>query len=235
MKKILVVEDDSAISMGLELIFQEDNYDVTTINDGKIAYETALKKQFDLIILDIMLPNKNGYEICKDLRSHKINTPVLFLSSKNEEMDKIVGFEKGGDDYMTKPFSIMELKLRVKAILRRGNSNDDGNYSNSYKFADFELVPDKFDLFREGKAIGLSVKEFHLLKFLIDRKGIVISRDEILDKVWGYDNYPTTRTVDNYILSIRKKIEPDPANPIYLLTVPTIGYKLSESDSIESC
>jgi two-component system alkaline phosphatase synthesis response regulator PhoP len=176
-----------------------------------------------------MLPNKNGFEICRDLRANKIFTPILFLTSKKEEIDKIIGFETGGDDYLTKPFSITELKLRIKAILRRTSALEDSKESleEIIRFGNYEMNLGKYDIFLENKPLGLSVKEFQFLKLLIDSRGKVISRDEILDKVWGYDNYPTTRTVDNYVLSLRKKIEPDPSNPIYLLTVPTVGYKFN--------
>ena len=231
MKRILVIEDDTAISMGLGVILKEELYDVEIQNDGLAGYQSAIEQQFDLIVLDVMLPNKNGFEICKDLREADNMTPVLFLTSRKEEFDKIIGFQTGGDDYLTKPFSIMELKLRIKALLRRNNNSDNHNGKGelSINNGKFKLVPEKYDVFINDNPCGLSVKEFQLLKFLIENKGKVISRDEILDKVWGYDNYPTTRTVDNYILSLRKKIETDPANPVHLLTVPTIGYKFSEN------
>lgn len=227
MKRLLVIEDDTAISLGLEVILKEEDYEVTVESDGENGYVAALNGNYDIIVLDIMLPRKNGFEICRDLRSHKVLTPILFLSSKNEEFDRIVGFETGGDDYMTKPFSIAELKLRIKAILRRtnGKNKENENVDIDWKFGIYELIPEKYDVYSDNKPIGLSVKEFNLLKLFIEHKGVVISRDEILDKVWGYDNYPTTRTVDNYILSLRKKIEPNPAEPTYLLTVPTLGYK----------
>jgi DNA-binding response OmpR family regulator len=230
MKRILVIEDDSAISMGLGVILKEELYDVQIENDGLTGYQTAIAQQFDLIVLDVMLPNKNGFEICRDLREAGNITPVLFLTSRKEEFDKIIGFQTGGDDYLTKPFSIMELKLRIKALLKRNNNSEKPIMTNdlTVKVGKFKLVPENYDVFINDSPCGLSVKEFQLLKFLIDNKGKVISRDEILDKVWGYDNYPTTRTVDNYILSLRKKIETDPANPVHLLTVPTIGYKFSE-------
>ncbi|MBX3043061.1 MAG: response regulator transcription factor [Candidatus Kapabacteria bacterium] len=169
MKKILIVEDDLAISMGLEVVLKEENYDVMTVNDGKLAYEIAMKEPFNLIILDVMLPNKTGFEICKDLRKNKILIPILFLSSKNEELDKIVGFETGGDDYMTKPFSLIELKLRIKAILRRADSTNNEISADSYKLGNYELILDKYDLYLDNKPIGLSVKEFNLIKLLMER------------------------------------------------------------------
>lgn len=234
MKKILVIEDDQSIALGLTVVLKEDDYEVSTESDGKIGFETALNNKFDIIVLDIMLPNMNGFDICKGLREHKVTTPILLLSSKKEEFDKIVGFENGADDYMTKPFSIMELRLRIKAITRRSQQVQESvaeSKANTLKIGSFVADSTKFDVYFNNQPIGLSVKEFHLFKFLMENIGKVISRDEILDKVWGYDSYPSTRTIDNYILSIRKKIEPDPANPKYVLTVPTIGYKLNIENS----
>ncbi|MDT3740628.1 MAG: response regulator transcription factor [Candidatus Kapabacteria bacterium] len=229
MSKILVIEDDAAISIGLEVVLKDEGYEVTTESDGETGYFKAMSRQYDMIILDVMLPSKNGFEICKDLRLNKVTTPILFLSSKKEEFDKIIGFENGADDYLTKPFSIIELKLRIKAILNRIKPQpaETKSHDEIIKFDDYVMIPSKYDVFLNDKPLGLSVKEFQFLKLLIEKKGDVISRDEVLDKVWGYDNFPTTRTVDNYILSLRKKIEPDPANPKYVLTVHTIGYKFN--------
>lgn len=235
MKQILVIEDDQSIALGLSVILKEDDYQVCTVSDGKLGFENALNNKYDIIVLDIMLPNMNGFDICKSLREHKVSTPILFLSSKKEEFDKIVGFENGADDYMTKPFSIMELRLRIKAIIRRSQQTalpTAESKDNTLKIGAFVADSTKFDVYLDNQPIGLSVKEFHLFKFLMENIGKVISRDEILDKVWGYDSYPSTRTIDNYILSIRKKIEPDPANPKYVLTVPTIGYKLHIENNI---
>ena len=174
-----------------------------------------------------MLPNKNGFEICRDLRKSGIKTPILFLTSKKEEFDKIIGFESGADDYLTKPFSISELKLRVKAILRRVNHSSAVQEEMKFTIDDLLLDYEQYDVFRNGISLGLSVKEFQILKLFIENTGKILTRDKILDKVWGYDTYPTSRTVDNYILSLRKKIEPDPSNPKYIHTVPKLGYKFN--------
>ncbi|MGA2298191.1 MAG: response regulator transcription factor [FCB group bacterium] len=223
MKNILIIEDDPVILMGLEASLEEENYKISSANDGNKGFEMALKSTADIIILDIMLPGKNGLDICRELRQKNVNTPILMLTSKKEEVDKVLGFETGADDYLTKPFSIAELKMRLKALLRR--SAVPQKEIDNYIFENYELISKKFDVYKDNKPVGLSVKEFQILKYLIEREGEVISRDKLLDDIWGYDTYPTTRTVDNYILSIRKKIEPDPANPKHLITIHTLGYK----------
>lgn len=220
--KILIVEDDPAILIGLEAVLKEDGYNVETSSDGKEAYNLAKNNIYNLIILDLMLPNKSGLEICKDLRKNSINTPILMLTSKNTEFDKIIGFESGADDYLTKPFSIMELKLRIKAILKRANVDTD----HCLNISDITLDCDKMDAFRNSTPLNLNIKEFNILKLLIQNNGKVITREAILNDVWGYDTYPTSRTVDNYILSLRKKVEINPNDPKLILTVPTIGYKV---------
>jgi DNA-binding response OmpR family regulator len=224
MKNILIIEDDPAILMGLEAALIEDNYQITSESDGNKGCALALKSNFDLILLDVMLPNKNGLDICRELRQSKIDTPIIMLTCKKEEIDKVLGFETGADDYLTKPFSIIELKMRIKALLRRSGNNHNHAEEN-YMFDDYVVVFKKFDVYILDRPLGLSVKEFQILKFLIEREGEVISRDKLLDSIWGYDSYPSTRTVDNYILSLRKKIEPDPAKPKHLITIHTLGYK----------
>lgn len=230
--KILIVEDDQSIITGLQIVLEEENYEITAETNGAKGYLTAVSKNFDLIILDVMLPEMNGFDILIELRQKGIKTPILFLTSRKKEIDKVTGFELGCDDYMTKPFSIMELKLRIKAILRRSQNIPEINNNNKMdeiNFTHFKISFNKLDAFSNDKPLNLNVKEFNLLKLLVSRKGDVVTRDEILDIVWGYDSYPVTRTVDNYILNLRKKIEPDPSNPLYILTVPTIGYKFIEN------
>ena len=224
MKNILIIEDDPAILMGLEASLVEDNYQITCECDGKKGCNLALKSTYDLILLDIMLPNKNGLDICRELRQNKIDTPVIMLTCKKEEIDKVLGFETGADDYLTKPFSIIELKMRIKALLRR-TGNNHKQVDDNYIFDNYIVVFKKFDVYELDKPLGLSVKEFQILKFLIEREGEVVSRDTLLDSIWGYDSYPSTRTVDNNILSLRKKIEPDPSKPKHLITIHTLGYK----------
>jgi len=223
MKRILIVEDDSAIRLGLSESLTEDGYDVITAEDGTDGAKKAQSPAIDLIILDIMLPGKNGLDVCRELRAANINTLVMMLTSKNEEIDKVLGLEVGADDYMTKPFSIRELKARIKALLRRAGELKTG--IDVVTFGDVRIDFAKQEAVKGSVALKLSTKEFQILKFFSEHEGKVVTRDMLLDSVWGYNSFPTTRTVDNYILSLRKKIEDIPAEPKYLVTVHTSGYK----------
>lgn len=223
MKRILIVEDDPAILVGLEDSLKEEHYEVLTANDGELGYQMGQKENLDLIILDLMLPKKNGIEICKELRTLGVSIPILMLTSKKEEMEKVLGLEVGADDYVTKPFSIRELLARIKALLRR--KIELKKEIESYSFGKVTLDFLKYEAYKNGKPIELSATELNILKYFINSEGIVISRHQLLDDVWGYENYPTTRTVDNFILNIRKKIEKNPARPKHLLTIHKAGYK----------
>ena len=223
MKRILIVEDDPAILMGLVDSLKEEHYEVLSAEDGERGFQMGQKENIDLIILDLMLPKMNGIEICKELRKLGVSLPILMLTSKKEEMDKVLGLEVGADDYVTKPFSVRELLARIKALLRRNKELK--KEVEDYSFADISLDFIKFEAFKNSKPIDLSVMEFKILKYFISSEGEVISRHQLLDDVWGYENYPTTRTVDNFILNIRKKIEEDPSNPKHLLTIHKAGYK----------
>jgi DNA-binding response OmpR family regulator len=223
MKKILIIEDDPAISTGLEETFKEEHFDVSTVMSGQMGYEKAREGGYDLIILDLMLPEKNGIDICKDLRKDGVNTPILMLTGKKEEIDKVMGLEIGADDYVTKPFSIRELVARVKALLRR--PQEIRPEVEECSFGDVYLNFKKQEAKKESKPIELSVMEFKVMKYFIQREGEVIERNKLLDEVWGYENYPSTRTVDNLILNLRKKIEDDHSNPRHLLTIHGAGYK----------
>lgn len=226
MKRILIVEDDKAILRGLVDSLKAEHFETETSSDGEEGLGFAKRRKFDLVILDVMLPGMNGFDICKQLRAEKVKTPILMLTGKGEEIDKVMGLELGADDYVTKPFSVKELIARVKALLRRQadiqTSMDEASFGDVY--VDFK----KQEATRGKKKIDLTAKEFQLLKYFVERAGEVISRDQLLDNVWGYDALPTTRTVDNYILSLRKKIEKDPASPKHLLTVYTAGYKFQK-------
>lgn len=223
MNKILIIEDDPAVSKGLEISLKKESYESLTESDGEKGYQTALKIKPGLILLDIMLPNKNGFDICKDLRLNGHNFPIIMLSAKAEEADKVIGFELGADDYVTKPFSIKELMARVKAILRRRSVilNEFSNFS----FDDVTLDFAKLEAMKGKKKIEMSLKEYEILKYLIRHEGNIVSRNDLLDEVWGYESFPTTRTVDNYILMLRKKIEADPSHPKHILTFHSAGYK----------
>lgn len=223
MKRILIIEDDPAIAKGLEAALREESYETVTATDGEKGLSLAKKENVDLIILDIMLPKKNGHEVCRELRAAGNNTPILMLTSKKQEVDKVLGLELGADDYMTKPFSVRELQARIKAILRRPSviRRELEEYSFGAVAVDFKKQVATFD----GKPVKLSSREFDVLKYLLIHEGDVVTRDMLLNEVWGYDTYPTTRTVDNYILSLRKKLENDPADPKHILTIHTTGYR----------
>lgn len=223
MKKILIIEDDPALLAGLSECLDREGYSVSKAEEGQKGYSLASTGEFDLILLDIMLPLKNGYEICGDLRKKGINTPVLMLTSKSEEIDKVLGLEIGADDYMTKPFSLKELLARIKALLRRAQPAESG--METYTFGKLKMNLKKMEIEKEGIPLRLSATEYKILQYFVEHEGQVITRDKFLDDVWGYDAFPTTRTVDNYILSLRKKIEDDPSAPEHIVTVHTAGYK----------
>jgi two-component system alkaline phosphatase synthesis response regulator PhoP len=223
MRKILVIEDDPAILTGLEASLEEEHYEVSSSSDGLEGYERARIEYFDLIILDLMLPGKNGMDVCKDLRKEGVSTPILMLTSKKEEVDKVLGLELGADDYVTKPFSVRELQARIKALLRRNSvvksDIEECSFGNIYiNFKNQEATKNK-------KPLELSTMEFKVLKYFLQCEGEVIERTNLLDDVWGYDNFPSTRTVDNFILVLRKKIEENPSDPKHILTAYKAGYK----------
>lgn len=224
MKRILIVEDDKAILRGLVDNLTAEHFSVTSASDGEEGLKEARKGRLDLIILDVMLPTMNGYEICKELRSGGIQTPILMLTGKGEELDKVLGLELGADDYVTKPFSVKELIARIKAILRR--QTELRAEINETEIDGLHIDFKKQEAIRGRKQIEMTAKEFQLLKYFVEREGEVVTRHQLLDDVWGYESMPTTRTVDNYILSLRKKIEQNPAKPKHLITVHTAGYKL---------
>jgi DNA-binding response OmpR family regulator len=223
MKRILIIEDDTAILRGLKDNLATEHFEVLSESDGVRGYQAAKKSQFDTIILDIMLPSMNGMEICKQLRSDGIQTPILMLTSKGAELDKVVGLEIGADDYMTKPFSVRELIARINALLRRQSAII--SEITEFSFGEIHLDFKKQEAWKGAKNIDLSAKEFELMKYFIQRQDQVVTRNQLLDDVWGYEITPTTRTIDNYILGLRKKIEKNPSRPIHLITVHTAGYK----------
>jgi two-component system alkaline phosphatase synthesis response regulator PhoP len=223
MKKILIIEDDPALLAGLSESLTSENYIVTKAEDGQKGFELASSADFDIILLDLILPLKDGFEVCRDLRGEGKNTPIIMLTSKNEEIDKVLGLEMGADDYMTKPFSLKELLARIKALLRRAEPAKPD--IEEYSFGNITMNLRKMEIEKKGAPLKLSATEYKILKYFIEHEGEVITRDKFLDDVWGYDAFPTTRTVDNYILSLRKKIEDNPAEPEHIVTVHTAGYK----------
>jgi DNA-binding response OmpR family regulator len=224
MNTILVIEDDPSIARGLEHSLTAEHFKVRLADTGQKGLAALKKENIDLVILDLMLPDTNGEDICRTLRKEGMPVPILILSSKKEEMDKVVGLEIGADDYVTKPFSTRELVARVRALLRRVKElpKDIAEFS----FGDIHCDFRKQEAFKKKKLLKLSVREFEVLKYFAMHAGEVVTRDMLLDEVWGYEHFPTTRTVDNYILSLRKSIEDDPSTPHYLITVHTAGYKL---------
>ncbi len=226
MKKILVVEDDPAILKGLEAYLKEEHYEVLTATDGEKCHQILKREKVDLIILDIMLPKKHGFDVCRDIRKEGIDTPIIFLTSKKEEMDKVLGLELGADDYVTKPFSIRELLARVKALLRR--KGEMKREIDEYNFGTVHIDFKKQIASKNKESVKLSAKEFEVLKYFIQHEGEVVTREMLLDDIWGYEYFPTSRTVDNYILSIRKKLEETPNEPKHILTVHTAGYKFAK-------
>ena len=224
MKKILIVEDDPSIRMGIEECLRAEHYDIASVDNGDQGFTIAKENQHDLIILDLMLPGRNGFDICRELRSLGIKTPIIILTSKKEEADKVLGLEIGADDYITKPFSIRELQARVKALLRRVSDNVSSELSE-YSFGNIYVNFKRYEVIKGKEQVKISSTELNTLKYLIEHKDEVISREKLLNEAWGYNTIPTTRTVDNYILSLRKIIEDNPAQPVHIITIHKAGYK----------
>ncbi len=223
MSKILIVEDEPDMALGLKDNFEFEGYQVMTAFDGASALERARNQKPDLVILDIMLPKVSGLEVCKTLRSEGFEAPIIMLTARGQEVDKVVGLELGADDYVTKPFSIRELLARVRAILRRTDAGK--KRLASYRFADIDLDFEAYRARKSGQPLDLSPREFELLRYLIERKGETVTRDQLLEDVWGYDSYPSTRTVDTHIAKLRAKIGDSGSEPRYILTIHGMGYK----------
>lgn len=226
--KILVVEDEAAILIGLKDNLEIEGYDVITATDGVSGLKLAESEDPDLVVLDIMLPQMNGYDVLRKLRERRIRGAVIMLTAKKDERDKVQGLHLGADDYITKPFSLEELLARVKAVLRRTPPRLD--HLKVARFADVSLDFVNYEATKAGRKIELTPREFKIMRLFIENYGRVISRNELLDKVWGYDVFPTTRTVDNHIVKLRKQIEDEPSSPTRLLSIRGVGYKLALSD-----
>ncbi len=223
MTKILVIEDDKELLKGLIDNLTLEGYKVISAQDGERGLELVKKEHPDLIILDLMLPKLSGEEVCRTLREENNLTPIIMLTARGEESDKVKGLRLGADDYLTKPFSLLELFARIEAILRRVKKEK--VEIEKYQFEDIVVDFIHLEVKKRGEQIKLSPKEFFILKFLIEHKGEVIRRETLLREIWGYDVFPSTRTVDNFIARLRKKIEKDPEKPKHILTVHGIGYK----------
>jgi DNA-binding response OmpR family regulator len=223
MTKVLIVEDDPAILRGLADNLRFEQYEVLTATDGETGYKLQRSENADLIVLDLMLPRMSGLELCRKLRAEGLEVPILMLTARSEEADRVIGLDLGADDYVTKPFSVRELMARVRALLRRRNSPKD--LPNDLRFGDVEVDFRRYVARRCGKQVEMTRKEFAILRLLVSRTGEVVTRDELLNEVWGIESYPVTRTVDNHIAGLRAKLETNPARPIYIQTVHGVGYK----------
>jgi DNA-binding response OmpR family regulator len=223
MYKILIVEDQADLAKGLEVNLKKEGYSVLKAATGEEGLKLAIQESPQLIILDIMLPGISGLDVCRELRSRSIDTAIIMLTAKSDEVDRVVGLELGADDYITKPFSLRELLARVRVRLRRLPVQKE--QLSKYRFGNVEVDFDKYIAKVRGKPVDLTQREFEILRYMIRNRGDVISRDRLLDEVWGYQDYPTTRTVDTHILKLRKKIEEDPANPKYIISIYGGGYK----------
>jgi DNA-binding response OmpR family regulator len=221
MSRILVVEDEPAIAFGLEADLTAEGYAVTVAGDGNEALALAREGGFDLILLDVMLPGRDGFAVCRELRREGLATPILFLTARGQETEKVVGLDLGADDYVTKPFSPMELRARIRALLRRGGTGA----SEVERFGDAEFDAGRGEVRRGGRVLDMTPTEFKILGAFVRNRGRVLSRDRLIDLAWGAGTYVSERAVDNYIVSLRKKLEPDPAAPRFLVNVRGQGYR----------
>jgi len=222
--RILIIDDQKELLDGLALNFRREGYQVLTATEGGAGLRLALEERPDLIVLDVMLPEMSGFDVCRNLRRAGLEVPIIMLTARGEEIDRVLGLEIGADDYLTKPFSVRELLARARIHLRRRPPTPT---PTSYRFGEIEIDFERLRAARQGRALELSAKEFDLLGLLVRRRGEILSRDEILKQVWGYTDPPLTRTVDTHILRLRQKIEPDPANPSFIQTVYGEGYRFT--------
>jgi two-component system alkaline phosphatase synthesis response regulator PhoP len=225
MPSVLIVEDDEAMAVALEDGFKYEGYKVRVARDGSAGLRLANEVNHDLIVLDVMLPKISGLDVCKKIRRHGSKVPVIMLTARGQEIDKVLGLKTGADDYVTKPFSFLELMARVEALLRRCAGYEDE--IGTYRFGDVEVDFKRGEATKGKQSISLSPREFKLLRFLVDHRGEILPRERLLDAVWGYENVPFTRTVDMHIAKLRKKIEDNPQDPAFIVTVHRVGYKFT--------
>jgi two-component system alkaline phosphatase synthesis response regulator PhoP len=224
--RILLIEDEAGLILTLTDRLESEGYEVVSAADGETGSAAAIAQPFDLIILDVMLPKKNGYDVARDLRQQGITTPILMLTAKGETIDKVLGLKLGADDYLTKPFEMIELLARIEALLRRGKASlNGGGLSGAFHFGDVGIDFKRARVTRGVSEVELSAMEFKLLQYLIENSGVVHSRDHLLDAVWGYDAMPSTRTVDVHIAGLRQKLETNPKHPQFIQTVHGMGYR----------
>ncbi len=221
MKRILVVEDEASIALALHDDLQREGYEVEVAGDGETASRRAQSEPWDMILLDVMLPRKDGFEVCRELRRAGLRTPILVLTAKTHEAEKVMGLELGADDYVTKPYSARELRARIKALLRRTEPAT----AEIYRFGDAELDFSRCELRRNGKVVDLTALEYKLLAAFVRQRGRLLTRQQLLDEAWGPGAFVTERVVDNQVTNLRKKIEPDPERPRYLISLRGLGYR----------
>lgn len=222
--RILLVEDEPSLVLTLSDRLVSEGYHVEAVEDGDTGFNRGLEGSFDLLILDVMLPGKNGFDICRDLRAQKVETPILMLTARGDVVNKVVGLKLGADDYLAKPFEMMELLARVEALLRRSRATRSPD-SGGFTFGLIRVDLRRGEVLKDGEAVEISALEYKLLRYFIEHRHTVISRDRLLDKVWGYDATPYTRTVDVHVAALRQKLEPQPSRPQYIVTVHGRGYK----------
>jgi two-component system alkaline phosphatase synthesis response regulator PhoP len=223
-KRILLVEDEPGLVLTLADRLASEGYRVESVSDGEGGLDRASAEAFDAIILDVMLPRKNGFDVCRDLRQRGIDTPILMLTARGQIVDKVVGLKLGADDYLTKPFEMIELLARIEALLRRAPARQSPQ-NDCYQFGSVRVDFRRAEVELEGVKIELSAKEFQLLRYFIEHREATLTRDELLNEVWGYDAMPTTRTVDVHVAWLRQKLEPNPRHPQFILTIHGMGYK----------
>ncbi len=223
--RVLLVEDEAGLVLMLTDRLKREGFVVEDARDGAEGLAKAKSGSFNVILLDVMLPRKNGFDVCRDLRQHGIHTPIIMLTARGQTIDKVLGLKLGADDYLTKPFEMAELLARIEAVLRRFATQ--GGYAGGevYQFGDVRVDLRRAELYRNGETVELSAREFHLLRYFIGHPGDVLSRDELLNEVWGYDAIPTTRTVDVHVAALRQKVEANPRHPRHILTIHGMGYK----------
>ena len=224
-KRVLLVEDELGLLIPLADRLRGEGYAVETATDGVAGLTCALRQPFDLILLDVMLPQKSGFDVCRDLRQQGVTTPVLMLTARGQVLDRVLGLKLGADDYLVKPFEPIELLARMEALLRRVPVAELADAPDRYQFGPVRVDFRRAEVMRAGVALELPPLEYKLLCYFIAKRGLTLSRNQLLDEVWGYDAMPTTRTVDVHIAGLRQKIEPDPRHPQYLLTIHGLGYK----------
>jgi two-component system alkaline phosphatase synthesis response regulator PhoP len=223
-KRVLLVEDEPGLVLTLTDRLRSEGYEVASATDGPSALETGLGERFDVILLDVMLPGANGFDVCRDLRQRGVTTPIIMLTARGQVVDKVLGLKIGADDYLTKPFDMLELLARVEVQLRRASAVS-GLTAAEYRFGEITVNFRKAEVARGSEVLELSAREFLLLKYFIEHREATLTRDELLNEVWGYHSMPSTRTVDVHVAWLRQKIEPNPRHPQYLLTVHGMGYK----------